>query len=118
MKFKNWLIENAKYGSYRYVHSCPASTFEDIRDMSDHEKEITRKTFLKYVDRNDLKELEEGLGYGPWLRMSQDWHVRYYKSVYRDISCVFFRHSRIEYIFTKDGVCGPSKKKDEKYLAR
>jgi hypothetical protein len=71
--------------------------------MVDNEQGITRRTFLKYVDREILTELEYMLGYAQHpkqgLTMAADWHVGYYKSYYWGRPCVFFRWSAMEYVF-------------------
>lgn len=106
--FRSWL-EAIQYGAYKYVHSCVSSTYEDIWDMVDNSVEITRRTFLQYVDREDLKELERELGYDRWFHIANDWHVTYHKGTYRDTPCVYLQHSGIEHIFTLNGECGASK---------
>lgn len=88
-----------------FTTDCVHSTAEKINALQASGKEITRRTFLKYADRRDLARLEASLGYDVarqrgGLRMSRDWHVSYYRGVYDGRPCVYFDHSRIEYIFT------------------
>jgi hypothetical protein len=90
-------------GTWRYRINCVESTGRAINDMTDAAREISRATFLRYVDRESLVAVEEILGYeshhSRGLTMSQDWHVSYHRSVYRGRPCVYFKHSSIEYIF-------------------
>ena len=84
--------------------SCPGpDPGQAINDMQDADTEITRRTFLKHVRREELSQLERSLGYEKYaasgLTMAGDWHVYYAKSTFRGQPCVFFTHSAIEYIF-------------------
>jgi hypothetical protein len=66
----------------------------------DHSIDITRDTFLKYVDRNELRNIESHLGYDRYLPMSKDWHVSYFKSRLPTGRPVYgFVHSAIEFVF-------------------
>lgn len=72
--------------------------------MLDSSREITRRTFLKYVDRDSMREMELGLGYvahhKQGLTMAADWAVSYHKGRYKGRRCIFFQWSAIEHIFT------------------
>ena len=105
--FKEFL-EAVQYGDFRYVHACPDSTYEDISDMTDKSVDISRRTFIKYVNQEDRQELERSLGYGRDFPISGDWHVSYSKSEYRGSPCVYLTWSAIEHIFTLNGKCGTS----------
>ncbi len=75
-----------------------------IQNMVDEAWSISRKTFLKYVDKDSLKALEKRLGYSShWkqgMTMASDWHVSYCRSKFRGVPCVYVSWSCIEYIFT------------------
>lgn len=92
-------------GVYTYRTNCTESTERLIRNMLDHDenREITRATFLKYVDRESLRAVEDILGYeghpSQGLTMAGDGYVTYWKSFYRGRPCVYFSWSAIEYIF-------------------
>jgi hypothetical protein len=90
-----------------YQFNCVSSDAETIGPMVDQAKEITYRTFLRYVSFRHLSELF------PWydrhprqggLMLCHDWHVAYFKSkVYINGElkpCVFVVHSGIEYVFT------------------
>lgn len=95
-------------GGYHFVHSCPASTYEDIQALQESEREVSLATFRKAVGPEQWREIRESLGYDRALPISKDWHVRYYKGTYRHVPAYFLRHSRIEYIFTLGGMLGES----------
>ena len=114
MKFREF-FEATQYGDFRYLHSCPSSTYEDITDMTDKATDITRRTFMKYVNREDREMVERDLGYDRDFPITRDWHVSYSKSVYRGQPCVYLTHSAIEYIFTPNGQCGPSLAPERQY---
>lgn len=77
---------------------------KDIRaldDMIDNARQITYKTFMKHVDRNDIIKLFPQYDWttGRGLTLKRDYHVSYYKSKFKNQPCVFINHSSIEYIF-------------------
>jgi hypothetical protein len=87
----------------KFRTNCINSTAPWIIDMVDGAIDITRRTFLQHVDRDDLAAMESALGYADHpsrgLTMAADWHVSYHRSKYRGRRCYYFRHSAIEYIF-------------------
>jgi hypothetical protein len=82
-----------------YETCCINSTAELINAMTEKSSEITYKTFRRHAE--GLKDLETEFGYGPWLRLKNDFHVRYFKGFYNQKKCVFMVHSAIEYIWTE-----------------
>lgn len=93
-----------KRKTFYFVTNCVNSgDGQAIQDMVVAAKQITRQTFLGYVDRHDLRQQELELSYQlhprSGLTMAGDWHVSYYRSEYKGRPCVYFRHSAIEYIF-------------------
>ena len=92
-----------------YYSNCVSWPAEDVTaegglsDMISQRVEITRRTFLKHVNRDDLTEIEDSLGYARHPRkglcMAGDFHVNYYKSRLHDRPCVYFTHSAIEHVF-------------------
>lgn len=97
-------------GRYFFVHACPGSTYEDIRDLRDSERRISRRTFAKKLAPGQWEWIRRELGYDRRLPISKaDWQIPYFKGVYRGVPAVFLEHSRIEYIFTLDGCMGPTK---------
>jgi hypothetical protein len=93
---------------FKYVHACPGSTYEDIQSLQEHEIPVTMATFRSRVGSRQWKWIQQVLGYDRDFPISKDWHVGYFRSVYRGQPAYFLRHSRIEYIFTKGGRLGPS----------
>lgn len=86
-------------GDMTFVTTCVGARGEDIINMLERSRKITRRTFLKHVDREQMREVEKSLGYDSCLPMSKDWHVSYGKGKYQDRPCVFFQWSAIEHIF-------------------
>lgn len=73
--------------------------------MIDTAINITRRTFLKYVDDSELADVAEHLGYS-WhpsqgLTMAGDYHVSYHRSKLHDERVYFFKWSGIEHVFTR-----------------
>ena len=98
----------AENGRYRYVMSCPDSTYEDIQALQESEEMISRSTFTKAIGPTAWREIQANLGYDRHFSITKDWHVGYYKGTFRGVPCYFLRHSKIEHIYTLDGKLGPS----------
>lgn len=70
--------------SYGYLTNCVQSgDGAAIRDMVEQATDISRRTFLKYVDTVELQNIEYRLGYEVrfprrGLTMARDWHVSYH----------------------------------------
>lgn len=94
--------------TYTYFDNCVNWARRDVPQLSemiDSAIAITRQTFLAHVDRDDLRQVELGLGYSrhpkQGLTMAGDYHVSYYRSKYKGKRCYLFKHSAIEYVFTE-----------------
>ena len=93
---------------FRFYSSCvswPQDDVENLKEMIALRRSISRSTFVKHVDKRELGDLEERLGYASHhsqgLMMSQDWGVSYYKSKLQGKKVYFFVYSGIEYVFTE-----------------
>ena len=84
-----------------YLTNCVNSDCESITNMTDTSREITLRTFLRHVSRQEVSAL---LGYDRYLPISRDWCVRFHKGTYQGMPCYYVVHSAIEYIFTNQGV--------------
>lgn len=90
----------------RFVTNCINSTSEAISPMVDAARDIiSRRTFLKHVDRDDLRQVERECGYDTHpkqgLTMAGDYHVSYHRSEFRGKRCYYFRWSAIEFVFVE-----------------
>ena len=87
----------------KFSTDCVRSTASLICPMVDGSRQITRRTFLRHVDRDSLREIEDGLGYEGHpkrgLTMAGDYHVLYFKGYFAGQPCVFFDWSSIEHVF-------------------
>ncbi len=90
----------------KYLNNCvnwPRHDVGSLTDMVDSALQISRKTFLEHVDKNDLKNIERNLGYADHhkqgLTMSGDCYVAYYRSKLHGKRVYFFTQSAIEYVF-------------------
>lgn len=93
----------------RFYASCVGWDPRDVHadggliDMIDSAIEITRRTFLKHVDRESLREVEASLGCAAHpsqgLTMAGDFHVSYHRSKLHGKRVYFFKHSAIEHVF-------------------
>lgn len=82
-----------------YYKSCVSLPFTLVYSMTYNSIEISRKTFLKHVDRKSLTFIEKYLGYHKDHKMSSDKCVRYFKSTYDGKPCVYFLDFLIEHVF-------------------
>ena len=95
--------------SYHFYSDCVSWPERDVHEglipMIDDAIDITRRTFLKHVDREEMKEIEQALGYASHhkqnLTMAADWHVSYHRSKLHGKTVYFFTWSGIEHVFTK-----------------
>lgn len=96
---------------YRYYNNCVNWDRGDVdckgglSDLVDDSVPITRRTFLKYVDKAELRELESSMGYfrnpKQGLTMAADWSVSYFRSKHHGETVYGFCWSAIEYVFKK-----------------
>jgi hypothetical protein len=90
---------------YMSCVGCPRHLVDDLINMIDANIAITYNTFIKHVDRDELREMEKAMGYDtmPWerrgLRLKNDWAVSYHRSTFKGKQVYYFRHSGIEYLF-------------------
>jgi hypothetical protein len=78
----------------------PEKLVDELREMIDRNITITRRTFLRHVDKATLAEIEKSLGYERRsLTMAKDWAVSYHRSEVFGVRCYYFRWSAIEYVF-------------------
>lgn len=89
----------------RYIGNCVSPPFKvnDLIDLVDNSREITRETFLKKVNKVDLAELQRHLGYAEYpahgMTMASDYAVSYHKGKLNGKWIYYFTHSAIEYFF-------------------
>ncbi len=82
--------------SYEYVGNCVGSTAEAIDAMVDSARQVTYRTFCRYVLAVEVNDMFPG---PPHIK--HDWAVSFHKSVYRGRPCYFVCHSAIEFIWCK-----------------
>ena len=78
----------------------PQSEVHFLEDMEDAGKEITYSTFKKHINASSLaKSLGYSVGHEAGLKQKDDYHVRYFKSVWKGNPCFHMVHSAIDHIF-------------------
>lgn len=84
----------------QYVYNCiNPPDLDELEHILDTAEEITREEFVSRVSQDDLKELEENLGYSEEFPMEKDPYVSYWRAWYCGQEILYFRHSCIEYVF-------------------
>jgi hypothetical protein len=98
---------------YQYLRCCvdfDDSNVQYLEDMIEHGREISYGTLVKAVG---ISVVAEAFPDYDWSRrprdltLKRDYHVRYYKSRYRDTPCYYIVHSAIEYIFVPNNYREP-----------
>lgn len=91
--------------SYSFLTTCVGLHRNEVpalHAMIGGAEDITRQQFMAEVDLDELDQIERDLGYGPYLRMENDYHVSYHRSAWKGKPCFYFRWSAIEHIFTEE----------------
>lgn len=98
---------------YKYFRNCVDWPRNDVHregglvDMIDEAITISRRTFLRHVNRDDLTEIEQGTGYSinrkDGMIMADDYHVRYCRSKWHGSRVYYLVHSAVEYVFVEEG---------------
>jgi hypothetical protein len=101
-------------GHYFFVMDCTESTYEDIQALMASESEVSRPTVVRAIGSEQWRAWQRKMGYDKDFPISRDWHVGYYKGVFRGVPAYFIRHSRIEHIFTLGGEVGASLSTDRR----
>ncbi len=93
---------------YKFYASCDEwdrNDIDNLERMIEEAMAITRRTFIKHVDRSDMRSIAAGLGYSrndkTDLTLDKDYHVSYYRSKLHNKRVYFLCHSSIEYVFTE-----------------
>ena len=94
---------NKRMKIYSSCVNWPRNDVPALCAMIDSNRLVSRRTFLRHVDREDLRELENGLGYETHhkrgLTMAADCCVSYHRSTLHGKRVYYFRQSAIEYVF-------------------
>lgn len=89
--------------NFRFLTDCVSSNGGDIGAMRAAATAVSRRRFLRYVDRGHLAEMERNLGYetrrNEGLVMADDWHVSYHLSTFAGAPCAYFAWSGIEHVY-------------------
>ena len=97
---------------YHFYTNCVNWPRDDVHEtgglcsMIDEAHDVGRATFCRHVDRCEREDLERQLGYEingrrGLLTMARDYHVSYHRSKLHNERVYFFKHSAIEYVFTR-----------------
>lgn len=87
---------------FHYETNCVDSNGPDIQAMIDASRDITYATFIKHcVWRTWAEAQGYETGYLGGLKLKDDWHVRYAKSVFQGRPCYYIIWSGIENVFTE-----------------
>ena len=88
---------------YRFLTTCvdiPSEDLEAFEEMMENAKSVTYETLRRHCE--GLREWEDMLGYGSWLRMKDDYAVSFYKSTFKGKPCYYFDWSRIEHVWVRE----------------
>lgn len=82
---------------YKNCVGWPENQIEALQYLIEHGVVIAREEFLAEVSPGQMQRIEKELGYDKNLKMSEDFHVRYFREPFTKIP--FFVHSAIEHVF-------------------
>lgn len=85
--------------STRFIGRCDQLAAEDLAEFDDSSRDITNRTFRKYLGRETYEDFESSLGYGDWLRMSKDFCVSYAKGKWHGKPAICCFWSAYNHIF-------------------
>lgn len=90
----------------QYLTSCVGLGTDEVADLLWMQDTAVEVQYHCFVRNTDWKPLARQLGYAvdpgeKGLRMTKDWHIRFYKSTWKGEECYYLKHSAIEYIFTR-----------------
>lgn len=99
--------------NYTFFCDCvrwPEERLEQLNCIIEHGRNITRRTFLKKVNREELFDFEQSAGYASHykrgLTMAADWYVCYQKSHYIENGkkeiVYLLNHSCVTHVFKKE----------------
>ncbi len=94
------------YDEWWYYKCCVdfrQDEVEDLTDMMDAGEEVTYDFLVHNVGKHVVQEVFSDYNWtkkpNEGLLMKDDYHVRYFQSVFRGNPCFYIVHSAIEYIF-------------------
>ena len=92
--------------TYRFLHTCVESTYEDMLLLEQSEARISIREFVARVGAEAFLELGERLGYDAGFPLEADVHVTFHEGHYRGKRATWMSHSRIEHIFVEEEADG------------
>lgn len=105
-----WIEARSGITGLSYVNNCVSWPARDVwaegglADMVNGALRVSRRTFLRHVNRESLSGIEASLGYEKHpmqgMTMAGDYAVSYYRSKLHGKTVYFLTHSAIEYVFT------------------
>jgi hypothetical protein len=97
------------YSKLPYFNCCvnweAMAPLDDLNEIIDRSRQITRQTFLQHVSKEDMASLNAQFGYKKiGLKMKDDWHVTYHRCRLRGCWVYYVQHSCIEYVFAESSL--------------
>lgn len=92
--------------AFEFFSSCTGwpIAVQHLNNAINDARDISRRTFLKYVNPEQMQRIERELNYERdarhGLTMANDWHVSYHKTKLLGCPAVYFVWSAIEFVFT------------------
>jgi hypothetical protein len=93
----------------RYLHdcvSCPPEDVDELINLVDYSKKISRRVFMYRVDRQALEDHAESLGYAlhykQGMTMAADRHITYHRGRFKGKQCYYFVWSGMEHLFVEE----------------
>ena len=87
---------------YVFVGTCVNLRYDDLIEFDDTSRQIKNSTFRKHLGSQEYLEFEKSLGYDRNLRLANDYHVSYYKGLWKGRKSICCMWSAIHHIYAVD----------------
>lgn len=92
----------AKFELVARCVDIPMSQVQDLHDMTDRAREVSFATFARHTNWQPVaRGFGCAVGHEKGLHLKDDYHVGFYRSLWRGKPCYYIDHSRIEHIFVQ-----------------
>lgn len=88
-----------KKRSFEYIGNCVQLNGDDVREMKTTFTGITLDTFRRNIGKENWRMIQKKLGYDRNFPIKNDWHVGYFKAVYKNKLAYVLVWSGFEHVF-------------------
>ncbi len=93
------MLSCMKKKRFQYIGNCVQLDGDDVNEMKTTFTEITLGTFARNIGKDNWKMIQKKLGYDRSFPIKNDWHVGYFKAVYKNKLAYVLVWSGFEHVF-------------------